>query len=242
MKLITKKLLRRIWIGAGLLFTAWNFISFQAHGVDEEIMTSTAAITVKQTDDFLGFIPQGAKRQVLIFFPGAMVDPTAYAPLARHVAEAGYATYIIKMPWRLATYGYKRINTLAEFADTTKQYVLGGHSQGAKMAAQYVYEYPGKMAGLILMGTSHPRDISLSNSTIPIMKVSATNDGLASPWEVAQNKNKLPAHTEFVVIEGGNHAQFGYYGSQLGDDTPTLSRAEQQNRCEQAIVRFLQHL
>ncbi|GAB4029595.1 alpha/beta hydrolase [Spirosoma gilvum] len=237
-----RKLARQIWIGAGLVFIAWNFISFQAHGVNEEILTSTAMLTVRQTDDFLGFIPQGAKRQVLVFFPGAMVDPTAYAPLARRVAEAGYAVYIIKMPWRLATYGYKKINGLPEFADTTKQYVLCGHSQGAKMAAQYVYEFPGKMAGLILIGTSHPRDISLATLTIPVMKIWATHDGLASPKEVTQNKGKLPASTEFVVIQGGNHAQFGYYGPQLGDDTPTISRAEQQKICEQAIVRFLQQV
>ena len=41
-------------------------------------------------------------------------------------------------------------------------YIIGGHSQGAKMASQFVYENPNLMKGLFLLGTSHPRDFDLS--------------------------------------------------------------------------------
>ncbi|GAB3959273.1 alpha/beta hydrolase [Spirosoma harenae] len=242
MKLSIRNVLRLIWVLAGLGFISWNFISYQPHNLDPNTFVSTNAIQVSQTDNWIAFQAKTAKKPVLIFFPGAMVDPKVYAPLARHIAEAGYSTYIIKMPWRMASYGYQRINDLFNFADTTKQYVLCGHSQGGKMAAQFVYEHPGKMAGLILIGTSHPRDIDLSTTTIPVMKLCATNDGLASLREVNQNKIKLPAKTEYVQIQGGNHAQFGYYGSQLGDDEATISRSEQQILSEQAILRFLRKI
>ncbi|GAB3255241.1 hypothetical protein GCM10027347_16150 [Larkinella harenae] len=176
-----------------------------------------------------------------MFFPGALVDPDAYAPLGRHIAEAGYQFYLIKMPWRLASQGYQKINGLFNWADSSRQYILCGHSLGGKMAAQFVYENPGKAAGLILLGTSHPRDIDLSNFPIPILKLYATHDGLASPEEVLRNRDKLPVHTQFVRIEGGNHAQFGYYGFQLGDHSAEISRVEQQRQTVQSVVRFLGH-
>jgi len=31
-----------------------------------------------------------------------------------------------------------------------------------------------------------------------------------------------------IRIEGGNHAQFGWYGFQLGDQAATIARVEQQ--------------
>ena len=43
-----------------------------------------------------------------------------------------------------------------------------------------------------------------------------------------------------VVIEGGNHAQFGNYGKQKGDADATISREEQQNIAVEAVGKFLE--
>jgi pimeloyl-ACP methyl ester carboxylesterase len=61
------------------------------------------------------------------------------------------------MPWRLPQYNYKKISTIFDLK--TGKYIIGGHSQGGKMAAQFVYENPNLMRGLFLIGTSHPRDM-----------------------------------------------------------------------------------
>lgn len=87
--------------------------------------------------------------------------------------------YLIKIPWRLASKGYNRPKELALFSDTTRIYILAGHSQGAKIAAQFVYENPTLTDELILIGTTHPGDISLANSKIPIMKIYGSKDGVA---------------------------------------------------------------
>ena len=42
-----------------------------------------------------------------------------------------------------------------------------------------------------------------------------------------------------VVIEGGNHAQFGNYGKQTGDPDATISSEEQQNIAVIAIDEFI---
>jgi hypothetical protein len=46
----------------------------------------------------------------------------------------------------------------------------------------------------------------------------------------------------WVVIQGGDHAQFGWYGAQSGDNPATISREAQQAQIEQATVDFLKTL
>ena len=54
------------------------------------------------------------------------------------------------------------------------------------------------------------------------------------------NLEKNINYTEnIVIIEGGNHAQFGNYGKQKGDPDATISAEEQQTIAVNAIVEFI---
>ena len=79
----------------------------------------------------------------------------------------------------------------------------------------------------MLIGSSHPRDVSLAALTIPVTKIAGTRDGLASPGKVRANRHNLPASTHCEWIEGGNHSQFGWYGFQPGDHFGRITRDEQ---------------
>jgi pimeloyl-ACP methyl ester carboxylesterase len=233
------KVIRLLWVTAGISFVGWLFLSMNATGVDDAIFSDSPTVTVNQTDAFTSFTPTEAYQTVVLFYPGALVDPDAYAPLCRTIAEHGYQAMVIHMPWRLASQGYRNIKRLGLLSDPTKNYVLAGHSQGGKMAAQFVYENPSLIDQLILLGTTHPRDIDLSGLSIPVLKIYGSNDGVASTQKIQQNKPNLPSTAEYVRIEGANHAQFGYYGYQLGDDTATISREEQQRLVLQHMLRFI---
>ena len=190
----------------------------------------------------LSFFAREASGTEIIFYPGGMVNPISYAPLARNLAKSGYNTHIVRMPWRMATKGYKQILDLFDLDDPQKQYVIGGHSQGAKMAAQFVYEHPTLIDGLYLMGTSHPRDIDMSRIEIPCMKLYAEFDGLASVKEVMENKALMPKGSKMILIEGGNHSQFGHMGKLFMDESPEISREEQQIIVLQHLMDFLNEL
>jgi hypothetical protein len=90
-----------------------------------------------------------------------------------------------------------------------------------------------------LIATTHPRDIDLSKLDIPVMKISGSRDGVAGMEDILNNKSKLPPATNYVVIEGANHAQFGYYGFQLGDNKATIGRAKQQQVTLDTILAFI---
>ena len=234
-----KKILKTTWIAGGIIFTAWLFYSYQSKGVDKSFLQDSDTIKTEQTSDFFLFTPTKAFKEVFIFYPGAMVDPKAYTPLCRRIADNGIKVYLVKMPWRLASKGYNKPKELNLFADSTKTYILAGHSQGAKMAAQFVYENPALIHKLILIGSTHPRDISLAQSKIPILKIYGSKDGVAGEKSIEENKTKLPGATKYLRIPGANHAQFGYYGFQLGDNRAEISREQQQAETLKGIMEFI---
>jgi pimeloyl-ACP methyl ester carboxylesterase len=234
-----KKTLKTIWPFTVFIFMFWLFYSFQSHNVDENLLQNSKTIKIEENDDFYSFVPVNEHKEVLIFFPGALVETKAYVPLCRKIADNNIQVYLIKMPWRMASRGYNLPKKLKLFADTTKTYILAGHSLGAKMAAQFVYENPKLIDKLTLIGTTHPRDISLVDSTIPIMKIYGSNDGVADENTMIKNKSKLPSTTKFIKINGANHSQFGYYGFQFGDNSATIGREQQQAETLQHIVKFV---
>lgn len=234
-----KKTLKTIWFSAVFIFMFWQFYSFQSKGVDESLLQNSKTITVKESSNFYSFEPVKEFKGVLIFFPGAMVETKAYVPLCRKIANNNIKVYLIKMPWRMASQGYNLPKELKLFDDKSKTYILAGHSLGAKMAAQFVYENPSLIDKLILIGTTHPRDISFANSTIPILKIYGSNDGVADEESIIKNKSKLPAATKFVKVNGANHSQFGYYGFQLGDNSASIGREQQEVATLQHILAFI---
>lgn len=234
-----RRMLRTIWVGAGVIFMLWMFYSMQAKQVDKKLFQSDEKIIAENKDDYYSFTPIDSYDNVLIFFPGALVQTKAYVPLCRKIAGGGTQVFLIKMPWRQATKGYNKPKELNMLSDSSFTYALAGHSQGGKMAAQFVYENPQLIDKLILIGTTHPRDISLAERAIPILKIYGSNDGVAPEAKIHQNKPMLPAHSQFVKIEGANHSQFGYYGFQLGDDKADISREQQQQETLKSILTFL---
>lgn len=98
---------------------------------------------------------------------------------------------------------------------------------------------PGQPRGLALIGTTHPRDHDLSHLTIPVLKVQAEHDCVAPPEEARRHAGRLPPATRWVDIRGGNHAQFGSYGSQINDCGATISREVQQRLVTAELVTEL---
>lgn len=238
--------LRRIWISCGLAFLAFMAWNITAHGVDPAVLQSSGTVRVVETRASTQFLPaQTAPGAGLIFLPGGMIDPDAYAPLLRTVAESGHPAVIVKLPWRSAPTGrmrkslWNRIDVVLNSSKPGQSWFLGGHSRGAALAATYVSEHNSDLPGLILVGTTHPRDIDLSKSSLHIAKIFGTQDCVADYAKVMANANRLPPATQWIRIAGGNHRQFGYYGYQLGDCKATISRADQQARTAAALIGIL---
>ena len=236
------RLIGTIWVILGVCFIIWQWNSYRAQGFDASILQNSSTVKVTDNDSSIVFTPTTVVRKVLVFFPGALVEPEAYAPLLRKVAEAGYKAVIVKMPFRQAQYGYSSKETIGLFSDPKMKYCLAGHSKGAAMAAKFVFKNLAKVDGLVLIGTTHPWDFDLSSANIPVLKIYGTEDGVADAPQIMDNKSLLPKSTQFFPVKGGNHAQFSYYGYQLGDHPASISREKQQAITLRILLEYLKEM
>ena len=61
-------------------------------------------VTVSEQENWIDFKPDKPKAdgKSVLFYPGGLVKPESYAPLAHELAAAGHHTIIAKMPFNLA--------------------------------------------------------------------------------------------------------------------------------------------
>ncbi len=244
-------IVRRIWatlgIAATVIFAVWSILAYRATDEAHAALRGDAVVIVAEEDRFWRFDPAGTRADVgLIFVPGALVDPVAYAPLVRAVAMAGHPAVLLQIPRRGAFGGADdptipaRIRAIMERREGPRRWVVAGHSRGGVITTNVVATAPPPaLAGIILIGTSHPRDVSLAALSLPVTKIVGTRDGLASLAEVEGNAHLLPPGTRWVRIEGGNHSQFGWYGFQPGDSRATIPASEQRARMIDAVLTAL---
>src|SRR5687767_2186936 len=195
------KIIRTVWITFGVLFSLWMVNSFRAQGFDRTILESDQTIIVEKTDQYIHFQPtQSQQSSAFIFLPGGMVAPEAYAPMSRAISEHGFNVFILKLPFGSAPLDSQEADVMQHAlkiidANPSLQYwTVGGHSRGEAIASRFASLHGESFDGLILIGTSHPKEnaFDLSNTDLSVTKIYATNDGLASLEEVEANAQYLP--------------------------------------------------
>lgn len=224
-------------------FLVWAYTPL---GPTPEAMTalqSDSQVAVGQSHWIVFWPADDARNTGLILYPGGRVDPRAYAPMARAIAAAGYPTVIVPMPLNLAVFGVDRADDVRAAYPQIERWAIGGHSLGGAMAAAYAYRHPGAVQGLVLWASYPAGNNSLADrDDLAVVSISGSLDGLATPEKVEASRPLLPADAEFLVIEGGNHAQFGWYGPQSGDNAATIPHEAQQAQTVDATVRLLERL
>jgi len=206
-------------------------------------MTSSPGVTVTENASEIVLTPTGSVDPTGLFFqPGAKVDARAYAAVLRPVAEAGHVVVIPKQPLGIAFLAIDAFNTdRGQFSSVTK-WVIGGHSLGGTVASITANSDCGArhepVVGLLLFASYPATDIS-SSLKCPVLSISASNDGLATPGQIQSTKKLLPASTKYVQIHGAVHAFFGDYGTQSGDGQPTITHASARAQISALAVAFL---
>ena len=114
---------------------------------------------------------------------------------------------------------------------------MAGHSLGGAMAANYAAGQSEVFDGLILLAAYSTKD--LSQTTLRVLSVYGSEDGVMNRESYEKNRSNLPTDTTEVVLDGGCHAQFGSYGPQDGDGIPTISGEEQIRQSVEAIAAFV---
>ena len=193
-------------------------------------------VQIKEDGNVTWFVPQEPSAG-LIFYPGGKVEHAAYAPLLRACAEQGLLCALVRMPGNLAVLGANAADGLQEKHPKITTWYIAGHSLGGAMAANYVVSHSDDYSGLILLAAYSTKD--LTQTPLRVLSVYGSEDRVLNRDAYKKNWANLPAGTTEVILEGGCHAQFGSYGSQDGDGTPTISGEEQIRQTTEAIADFV---
>ena len=207
-----------------------------------DALKSDSSVTVS-VGNWLVFSPVSSNVSTgFIIYPGGRVDFRSYAPAAHAIATEGYFVVIPLMPLNLAVFGVGTANDVIGRYPNISSWAIGGHSLGGTMAAQFAFENPSKIKGLVLWAAYPASGTDLSKSNLLVTTIHGSNDGLVSTAQIDDSLKLLPPSTLRVEIAGGNHAQFGCYGDQAGDNAATITREAQQNLTVNATVQMLEKL
>ena len=215
-------------------------VSTDAVTVTPECVDDGCLDTLVEAEEGITFTPTAATPSVgFIIYPGAFVDPRAYAPVAQSIAEHGILTVIVPMPGLFAINGWDRATGIMEAHPEIDAWYLGGHSMGGAMTAHYAKLNPGVCDGLVLWAAYPGIADDLAESGERVMSIYGDRDGVATVEEVEMGVPLLPDDTQYVRIRGGNHAQFGLYGEQEGDLAAYIPAAVQWQQISGATVHFI---
>ena len=117
-----------------------------------------------------------------------------------------------------------------------EHWYIGGHSLGGAVAAIYASGHADQLDGVILLAaySTHPLDEKLG-----VLLIYGSKDQVLDREKYEECLENLPGTVEEIVIQGGNHAQFGSYGEQKGDGRAMISPEEQIRETVRAILELI---
>lgn len=173
----------------------------------------------------------------VVFYPGAKVEASSYAPLMTELSKKGIDCYLCQMPENLALLDTDLAEDVRAANDYDNWYIAG-HSLGGVAASMMLSgsDIAEDWDGMILLA-SYPTD----KISIPVLSIYGSEDKVLdhAKYDKVGADGLWPSDFTELVIEGGNHAQFGDYGHQKGDGTATITPAEQLEQTVKAVSEWI---
>ena len=265
-----------------LVMLGWSKNYYHADKTALAAMESDAQVTVEK--EKYGWLFDGpSEDKTMIFYPGAKVEETAYAPLLCRLAENGVDVYLVKMPLHLAIFGKNRAGKIidryegmnpgkkdggkvesgekidasesggeveigasesggkvesGDVPENKTDWYIGGHSLGGAMAAAYAADHSDQIDGVIMLAAYPTKELDADMKSIIIY---GSEDQVLNQRRLKKSLRFLPDDFSADIITGGNHAQFGDYGSQKGDGQAAISaQAQQEATVEKIAANIMQ--
>lgn len=229
MKIVLYSLLGILLMGS-ITFFVWSQFTYKP------TKEALSLVDDKKDEDNIIFGEKESKIGV-IFYQGAKVEVESYSYLGEALAKDGHFVVMPKLPLNLAILGINEVDSVIEKYPEVQKWYVAGHSMGGAMISKYAFQHEEKVDGIILLG-SYPAD-NFSTKSIPMLSIYGEVDGLATVEKIENSKKLMSKNTTMHMIKGGNHANFGMYGEQKGDNASLITSKAQQDETVKVIEQWL---
>ena len=238
-----KMILKLVLLGIVLVVVGFgvNYLSYERQPLPEAVaaLESDDMVTVTRKP-WLTFSPNDSVPTTgFIFYPGGRISYLGYSDMMRTIAENGYLVVVPKMPLNIAFTAPNVADEIIATHPAITHWMIAGHSVGGTFAVQYTFKHPENIDGVAIW-SSYPADSNdISNLNIPVVLMYGSNEEGVTDESVGGRKHLLPSDTSYVVIEGGDHHQFGTYALTTEEDLAIISRTAQHEQIIAAMLKLL---
>lgn len=222
---------------AALGYVVWLLTPQSAQSAPLSAAKALSTVVYNDAPQAITLTPTLAPQKALLFYPGARIDPAAYAYKLSAVAEQGVAVVIAKPVAHFALLDSTSIASYEALLPDVQQWYVGGHSLGGVKACQVAGDAQNNFKGLVLLAAYCSND--LSKTSIKALSIGGGNDQLTTQQQITNNKSLMPAQTTYQTVNGLNHAGFGDYGAQSGDGQMTINNDDARYQIAQTIAKFM---
>ena len=212
-------------------FLIWAAFPAGPQEVAKKALEGNELVKVEKLAGVLTFTPAVTNGNCVIFYHGAHTKPEAYAPLLSLFASEGYTVFAPKFPFYLANLGKNKAGAIMakeELAGGCSKWIGVGHSLGGYALSEYVAKNLEDFETVMLLGAKRiSKNEGFSSYAGAIANVIGSRDEVVGQSRFWKNRTLLPSKAGIVTLPGGNHAQYGDFGTLIRDDEAEISAEEQ---------------
>jgi pimeloyl-ACP methyl ester carboxylesterase len=153
----------------------------------------------------------------------------------RALAAGGLDAFLVEMPLHFAVLDKNAAERIVGSYEAA-EWFLAGHSLGGVAAAACAGEHPETIKGLVFLA-SYPAEKVPDG--VRALSIRGDRDGVMNQERYEAGRVLFPTGTEEIILQGANHAQFGDYGPQSGDNEAQITAAQQQAQTAEAILNWI---
>ncbi|MBR5931255.1 MAG: hypothetical protein IKZ95_04440 [Lachnospiraceae bacterium] len=162
-----------------------------------------------------------------IFYGDERIQRESYLPLMAALANMGYSVFLPTTFGNIPILNLEGAEYVSRTYPSVKTWYIVAHGKACPVAAKYASSHSTKIKGLVYLGGYSNTD--LSNKTLRLLSVTASNDSIMDRKEFQNAKANDPKDTVYLEIEGGNHT--GFTDTKLiRKDSPAAISSEEQIR------------
>ena len=202
------------------------YFTIHYHASDEvnAYLEDDNEVKVSDTSNYYFFDNLANKDKALIFYGGAKVEEKSYAPMMSKISHQGIDVFITKMPFRFPLFDSMKAESIYKANNTYKEVYIMGHSLGGVCASRVLNNTSHDYKGIIFLASYSDKPL---DSKYEALSIYGSEDKVIDLKAYSNNTSNFPTGYVERVIEGANHANYGYYGNQKGDGTATITREAQ---------------